>query len=158
MRPSRGRSWLFLGPQRSSLGWAGAKPGGRWLSPLIWGSDPRPRDLPKGPPPPGKPPLQTRVLVGPWQPLPPHPHPRQVDLICLQTPCVQWQVEKSLSGAPFPCSLHQRWPCGVSGPHAPRGPHIWQRPKRAGHSQDRSALLRRARVGWAGGGARHRPG
>lgn len=33
------------------MGWAGARPGRRWLSPVVWGSDPRPRSRAKGPPP-----------------------------------------------------------------------------------------------------------
>lgn len=145
----QGKKLAFPGPPEGQV-WAGlgAKPGRKVAQSRHHGAQTLGPGTDPGPPPPGKPPLQTRVLVGPWQPLPPPP-PRQVDLICLQTPCVQWQVEKSLSGRLFLAASSEVALWGLRSTR-PRGPHIWQSPKRAGHSPGSFCFIEKSQggVGW----------
>lgn len=143
MRPSRGRSWLFLGPSGGQV-WAGLaqscpvpSSGAQNLGPGTGQRAPHPQASHL---------FRLGCWWGPGSPCPRRP-PGRPHLPA--DSCVQWQVAP-LSGAP---SLQPALEVALWGLRSTRpGPHIWQSPKRAGHSQDRSALLRRARVGWAGGG------
>lgn len=124
------------------MGWAGARPGGRWLSPIIWGSDPRPRGRPKG----RLHQASHLFRLGCWRTLA-APASRRLASFACRLLCVQWHVEDPPVGCLLLEAGVRGGPRGISGPHAARGPHIWQSPQRAGSQDHSSALVQRARVG-----------
>ena len=102
------------------MGWAGARPGRRWLSPVVWGSDPWPRGQAKGPPP-----RQATssdwgaggALAGPAR----HPSPN-VGLICLQTPLCAAACGKIIEWGAFslkPASEVASWGLRSTCPQGP---------------------------------------
>lgn len=137
MRSYRERSWLFLGPPSSGLGWPGPGPGRRWLRSIVRKSHTEPRGRTEHPQAshlfsqwecwmgPGCSEAKGQVLalnVGSFRP--PTSAQGGPDLPA-DSFCVPWNAERLVSGDPSTSEVPSaRQLHGVSVPCSHRDPHI----------------------------------